>query len=63
MRGIIGDTPGEGRPPCLPLGLFEGAPGQNLPDRARLVSPSSPVSGPGPRLIMPARKMESLSVS
>jgi hypothetical protein len=42
MRRIIGIAPGERRPPCLPLGLFEGAPGQYLPDRVHLVSPSRP---------------------
>jgi len=42
MRRIISIATGEGRPPCLPLGLFEGAPGQNLPDHVHLVSPSCP---------------------
>ena len=57
MRGIIAIAPGDGRPPCLLLGLFKGAPGQQLPGRAHLVSPSRPSPWPW-FLIIPGRKVE-----
>ena len=56
MRRIIAIASREGRPPCLPLGLFKGAPGQNLPDRAHLVSPSRLRPWPW-FLIIPGRKV------
>jgi hypothetical protein len=43
----------------LPLGLFKGAPGQNLPDRAHLVSPSRLHPWPW-FLIIPGRKVGKL---
>jgi len=58
MRRIIGIALGEGRPPCLLLGLFEGALGQNLPDRAP-DQPQPPRKWPL-SLIIPPGKWESL---